>query len=136
MSTTNDAEARIDQSAQAVRAGVDRTRPAVSVRWYCDGPNKPPKMARPARLLRLILASCALFAQRADIGGEIGRLVPAQRKIRHLRVRVEQEEGNLFRGEIRLACDGGKRGSVRISPTCAESRVGFRQINNLAEKSS
>jgi hypothetical protein len=63
------------------------------------------------RLFRLA-RSRVLFALRTDIGGEIGRLAPAQGKIRHLRVRVEQEEGDLFRREIRLARDCGKRGSV------------------------
>lgn len=53
-----------------------------------------------------------LFAQRADIGGKIGRLAPAQREIRHLRVRVEQEESHFLRREIRLACDCRKRRSI------------------------
>src|ERR1035438_2802682 len=52
-----------------------------------------------------------LFAQRADIGGEISRFVPAQRKIRHLWVRVEQEEGH--RSEERRV---GKECRSRWSP--------------------
>jgi len=65
------------------------------------------------RRLGLVLLSRVLFARRADIGGEIGRLAAAQRKIRHASSdAVEQKEGDLFRREIRLARDCGKRGSV------------------------
>ncbi len=116
MSTTSDAEARIDQTAPGGSGRVDRNRQPSAVRWCCDGANKPPKMA-PRRSGSGLSSHRAFYSRSAaDLGGEIGRLAPAQRKIRHLRVRVEQEEGDPFRRKVRLARDCFKRGSVGAGP--------------------
>jgi hypothetical protein len=56
----------------------------------------------------------ALFAKRADVSGDIGCLVSAQREIRHLGMRVEKEESNLFRSEIRPSRDCCKRWNVGV----------------------
>lgn len=42
------------------------------------------------------------LAKRPDVSGNVGCLVSAQRKIRHLGMWIEKEESNLLRGEIRL----------------------------------
>jgi hypothetical protein len=70
-------------------------------------------LRKPSFRLRNFELRAPLFAKRPDIRGDISRLVSAQRKIRHLGVGVEKEEGHLFRGEIRLTRDCRKRRNVR-----------------------
>jgi hypothetical protein len=54
------------------------------------------------RDLHLDRHSCSgcLFAQRADIGRNIGGFGSAQQKIRHLRVGIEQKESHLLRRKV------------------------------------
>ncbi len=53
------------------------------------------------------------LAQRSDIGRNVAGFGPAQGKVRHLRVRVEQEEGEPLRTELRPARDGHKEARLR-----------------------
>src|SRR5437868_8929498 len=76
--------------------------------------------ALPSRLLRVPRVGApasvmgALLAKRSDVSGDIGCLVSAQRKIRHLGMRGEKEESNFLRGEIRLTRDRRERQNVGI----------------------
>jgi hypothetical protein len=75
MSTTNDAEARIDQTAPAQSSVTRIVREATvwSVRWHCDGADKPPRWPRPARLLLLVAVDHLTGGALAL--GEVGAMV-------------------------------------------------------------
>src|SRR5881398_867713 len=67
---------------------------------------------RDLHFVRLPRLAVALWAQRSDVGCDVAGFGPAQGKVRHLRMRVEQEEGEPLWAEIWPACNGCEGGDV------------------------